>query len=136
MALTKGKTGSNGKRLPFAEVVTARKTELGLSYRALSARTKELDPEGRGLSTAYLVQLFNGNEDPIPRAIRLIAAALALEPDDFLEYRLHLARAWLDERIDFERAAETYDSLPAAARARMSSEIPQQPRRGRRLLSI
>ena len=136
MALTKGKTDSAGKRVPFAEVVTARKTELGLSYRTLSARTKELDPEGRGLSTAYLVQLFKGNEDPIPRAIRLIAAALDLEPDDFLEYRLHLARAWLDERIDFERAAETYDALPAAARDRMSTEIAQPPRRGRRLMSV
>jgi len=52
---------------PFAEVVTERKAELGLSFRELERRTKDLD-DGRGLSTAHLVRLFHGDEDPIPRA--------------------------------------------------------------------
>ena len=61
---------------------------------------------GAGLSNAYLVQLFNGNEDPVPRAMRLIATALELEPGDFVEYRLHLIRDAFDERVDRQRAVD------------------------------
>lgn len=101
--------GNSGQR--FAHVVTARKEELGLSFRALARLTKELDTDGRGLSSAYLVQLFNGNEDPVPRALRLIALALDLVPEDFVEYQLHQWRDALDERVDFDRAVATLQEL-------------------------
>ncbi|MEJ7783823.1 MAG: helix-turn-helix transcriptional regulator [Solirubrobacteraceae bacterium] len=93
---------------PFAEVVTERKAELGLSFRDLERRTKELDV-GRGLSAAHLVRLFHGDEDPIPRTIALIARALDMSEGDFLEFHLHVMRARLDERLDFKTAAENFE---------------------------
>ena len=93
---------------PFAETATARKQELGLSFRELARRTKEVDETGRGLSSAYLVQLFKGNEDPVPRPMRLVAEALGMRPEDFIEYLLHEARHALDERIDFDQAVSNY----------------------------
>lgn len=89
---------------PFAEVVTERKAQLDLSFRDLERRTKDFD-DGRGLSAAHLVRLFHRDEDPVPRAITLIAAALEMPAESFLEYHLHEMRKSLDERLDFETAA-------------------------------
>jgi transcriptional regulator with XRE-family HTH domain len=128
------KHGSAAGWKSFADVVTERKAELGLSFRELERKTKDLD-RGRGLSAAYLVQLFNGNEDPVPRAMRLIAGALELAPDDFVEYRLHLLRDGLDERVDFERAVENLklvESLGPDVPARLSAASPNGPRGRRR----
>jgi transcriptional regulator with XRE-family HTH domain len=99
---------------PFAEVVTERKAQLGLSFRDLERRTKDLD-DGRGLSAAHMVRLFHGDEDPVPRAITLIAAALEMPVGDFLEYHLHEERTRLDERLDFDAAAVNFDRLKATS---------------------
>jgi len=116
-------TNGNSAR-PFADVVSARKEELGLSFRELARVTQELDDDGRGLSSAYLVQLFNGNEDPVPRAIRLIASALGLEPEDIIEYWLQQMRDSLDERVvGVECAVANFRALGGAdARKRVSLE--------------
>lgn len=118
---------------PFAEVVTERKAELGLSFRDLERRTKDLD-DGRGLSAAHLVRLFHGDEDPIPRAITLIAAALEMSAECFLEYHLHEMRKSLDERLDFETAAANLELAKAKgyepAAPRTTSRVPVV--RGRR----
>lgn len=127
------KQGSAESWRPFADVVTERKAQLGLSFRDLERKTRDLD-SGRGLSAAYLVQLFNGNEDPVPRAIRLIAGALELAPEEFIEYRLHLIRDGLDERVDFERAVENLklvESLGPDVPARLSA-ASSNGSRGRR----
>jgi len=123
---------TNGKPIqPFAEVATARKQELGLSFRELARRTKDLDDTGRGLSSAYLVQLFKGNEDPVPRPMRLVADALEMRPEDFIEYLLHEARHALDERVDFEQAVSNYfDALGADGRDRLRTD--RAPRAGAR----
>jgi len=115
MAFSKGNA-----TLRFAEVVTARKEELGLSFRELARLTQELDEDGRGLSSAYLVQLFKGNEDPVPRGIRLIARAIGLAPEDFVEYQLHELREALDERVDFDRAVANLQALGPDAPGRLS----------------
>ncbi|MDQ3675562.1 MAG: hypothetical protein M3401_01980 [Actinomycetota bacterium] len=128
------KQGSAEPWRPFAAVVTERKAKLGISFRELERKTKDLDG-GKGLSAAYLVQLFNGNEDPVPRAIRLIAGALELAPDDFIEYRLHLIRDGLDERVDFERAVQNLklvESLGPDVPARLSAGSTSAPRGRRR----
>jgi len=118
---------------PFAEVVTERKAELGLSFRELERRTKDLD-DGRGLSTAHLVRLFHGDEDPIPRAITLIARVLDMAPADFLEHHLHEMRTRLDERLDFQTAAENFE-LAKAKQYQPAAPHPTSPApvvRGRR----
>lgn len=118
---------------PFADVVTERKAQLGLSFRDLERRTKELD-DGRGLSAAHLVRLFHGDEDPVPRAITLIAAALEMSASEFLEYHLHEMRISLDERVDFETAAANLELAKAKGYAptapRAMSRLPVV--RGRR----
>ena len=98
---------------PFADVATERKAELGVSFRELERRTKELDG-GRGMSAAHLLQLFHGNEDPVLRTILLVAGALQMPPDDFIEYRLHHFRASLDERLDFDRAVQSYELIASS----------------------
>ena len=114
---------------PFAEVATSRKRALGLSFRQLARRTKDLDDTGRGLSSAYLVQLLNGNEHPVPRNITLTAHALDMAPEAFVEYRLHQIRDALDERVSFERAVHNLDTLGSDALARLATG--NTPREGR-----
>lgn len=114
---------------PFAEVATSRKQALGLSFRQLERRTKDLDDTGRGLSSAYLVQLLNGNEHPVPRNITLTAQALEMEPEAFVEYRLHQIRDAFDERVSFERAVRNLDALGDDALARLATG--HAPREGR-----
>ena len=112
---------------PLADVATARKLELGVSFRELERRTKELDG-GRGMSAGYLVQMFNGNEDPVPRTIRLIAGALEMSAEDFIEYRLHALRQSLDERLNRQKAVESYvliESLaPPEVMAHLAADTP------------
>ena len=119
MSTSQIESSSGYDERPFAVVVTERKHELGLSYSVLSARTKAMDRDGRGLSPAYLVRLFNGYEDPVARAICLIAGALGFEPEDFVEYHLHLARAILDERVDRDRAVQSLKLLSDENREQM-----------------
>ena len=110
---------------PFAEVVTERKAELGLSFRKLERRTKDLD-DGRGLSAAHLVRLFHGDEDPVPHAISLISRALDMTPADFLEHHLHEMRSRLDERLDFQTAADNYE-LAKAKQYQPAAPHPASP---------
>lgn len=114
---------------PFAEVATSRKQALGLSFRQLARHTKELDEAGRGMSPAYLVQLFNGNEHPGPRNITLTAHALEMAPEAFIEYRLHEIRDALDERVSFDRALRNLAALGDDALARLATGTA--PREGR-----
>jgi len=130
-------TFTNGNtEQPFADVVKARKEELGMSFRELSRATRELDEAGCGLSSGYLVQLFKGNEDPVPRAIELIAQALSLPAEDFVEYQLHEMRELLDERVDFERAVANLRALRAADAPKLSRARDAVRARGRRRQTV
>ncbi len=95
---------AGGTLEPFGAALRRLKAEAGLSFRQLAERVRELDPAGRGLSAGYLVQLANGDEDPPPGAISLIATAFGFEPSYFVEYRLALVREAFDERVSFEGA--------------------------------
>ena len=107
-----------------------------MSFRELSRATRELDEAGRGLSSGYLVQLFKGNEDPVPRAIELIARALSLPAEGFVEYQLHEMRELLDERVDFERAVANLRALRAADAPELSRAQDAPRVRGRRRQAI
>lgn len=119
---------------PFCEVAGELKTASGLSFTRLAARTRELDHERRGLSASYVTQLFNGKLPPVPRALRLIAAAMDVQPDVFVEYRLHEARRTLDETVDFAAAVSNLgrlERLAAAGTATLVSPANTDGRAGR-----
>ena len=68
---------------PFGETMQALLTETGLTYRQLAARTE--------LSAGYLNHIVHGNR-PVPanEVIATLAAALGVEPEHFLEYRVRV----------------------------------------------
>lgn len=84
----------------------------GLTYRSLASQTREEDPEGRGVTYAYLCGLTSGREYPSRRALELIAACLELEPSYFAEYRLAELQSQLDaRRVGFDAAWRRYSEL-------------------------
>jgi transcriptional regulator with XRE-family HTH domain len=78
----------------FAELRKAR----GVSLRRVAQRTKEIDTTGKGLSPSYLGALATGTQPPSSQALQLIAEALDVSPNTFVEYRLASVRAAFDER--------------------------------------
>jgi transcriptional regulator with XRE-family HTH domain len=96
----------------FAEVFHDLRRTRGLTYRELAARTVHLDPEGKGLTHGYLASLAKGNETPTKRAIEVIANALEIEPQVFVEWRLAVVRTHFDEQaVGLERAATNLSDL-------------------------
>lgn len=88
---------------PFGEALRNLMEDRGLSYRALSKATEDVD--GKGLTHAHLNMLANGHDKPSLRAMELIAAATRIVPDYFAEYRLAKAVRDLDpEIVGFEQA--------------------------------
>jgi transcriptional regulator with XRE-family HTH domain len=83
-----------------------------LTYRALAARTRELDPAGAGVSTGHLANLVSGRSRPSIPVLELIARALDVPPDAFAEYALAQLRRELDpSRAGFETAWRRYRQL-------------------------
>ena len=68
---------------PFGPTVERLMNETGVTYRALADKTK--------LSAGYLNHLVHGNR-PVPSndVVETLAAALAVEPEHFREYRLRV----------------------------------------------
>ncbi len=83
---------------PFGPTVERLMGETGLTYRGLAEKT--------GLSAGYLNHLVHGNR-PVPSndVIRTLAAALAVDPEHFREYRLRI----ITERL--EQMPELVDRL-------------------------
>lgn len=82
--------------------------DAGLSFRALSARTRRHDPTAGGLTHGHLGQLAGGHQHPSQRALQLIAASFDIDPEYFVEYRLARLRHDLDERaVGYEHALRT-----------------------------
>jgi len=75
---------------PFGSTIERLMGETGTTYRALAAKT--------GLSAGYLNHLVHGNR-PVPsnEVVRTLAAALAVEPEHFREYRLRRITERLEE---------------------------------------
>lgn len=88
------------------------------SLRELADQTRTADEHGRGLSYAYLSKLERGAVRAAPAVIELISDTFDIDPERFLEYRLHTARLRLDERHAGLRSAEDalrhFESLTAA----------------------
>ena len=86
-----------------------------LSYRGLSAATRELD--GKGVTHAHINMLANGHDKPSMRAMELIADACEVDPSYFAEYRLAVAMRELDPaEVGLEQALENLNASLAARR--------------------
>lgn len=101
---------------PISEVLPALMRDDGSSFRSLAARTRKVDADGRGVTYSYLAGIAGGHEHPSIRALQLLAAAFAVEPAYFAEYRLAELRRQLSEReVGFEAAYRRYSTLTHAA---------------------
>jgi transcriptional regulator with XRE-family HTH domain len=97
---------------PITVTLRALMGERDVTYRALADLTRARDPEGRGVTYAYLCGLASGREYPSRRSLELIAASLELEPSYFAEYRLAELRRELNGReVGFEAAWRRYSEL-------------------------
>jgi transcriptional regulator with XRE-family HTH domain len=83
---------------PFGPTMERLMDESGLTYRALASKT--------GLSAGYLNHVVHGNR-PVPSndIVERLAAALGVESEHFLEYRVRT----ITERL--ERMPELVDRL-------------------------
>ena len=97
---------------PLRDSLPALMQTRDVTYRALAARTRELDQAGAGVSTGHLANLVSGRNRPTMTVLELIAAALNVRPEYFAEYRLAALRRSLDERaVGFQAACERYLEL-------------------------
>lgn len=93
---------------PFPETLRALMAEAEISFRALAAELRQIDPTGQGLTHGHLGQLAGGHQHPSRRALELLAAAFDRQPEYFIEYRLAQLRRDLDEReVGYQRARDT-----------------------------
>lgn len=78
---------------PFGATVQALMAETGTTYRALAERTN--------LSAGYLNHIVHGNR-PVPATgvLRVLAAALGVEPEHFREHRIRVITERLEEMPD------------------------------------
>jgi transcriptional regulator with XRE-family HTH domain len=78
---------------PFGPTAIALMDESGVTYRGLAARSD--------LSAGYLNHIMHGNR-PVPsnEVIKRLAKALDVEPEHFLEYRLRVITARLEQMPD------------------------------------
>jgi len=83
-----------------------------ISFRALAARSRRIDDDGRGLTAGHLANLASGHDHPSRRALELLAACFDLEAQYFPEHRLAELREAIDERrVGFPAAYRTYERL-------------------------
>ncbi len=90
-------TESAQTTLPFGDAFAELKSKAGWSYREISRRTADVDPEGRGISASHLAHLAGESERPSPMSIALLATVFGVDPQYFREYRLAQVRALFDE---------------------------------------
>ena len=106
----------------FPEAFAGLKSRAGLTFRQLSARTRQVDPARKGLSHGHLARLANGEEPILPDAMRMIAAAFdEIEgPTYFVEYRMAELRDAFDPRLGDPRQVLqrflAWEALPEARR--------------------
>jgi transcriptional regulator with XRE-family HTH domain len=101
-----------GTDQPITVALKALMRERRLTLRSLAEITRTHDPEGRGVTFAYLGGLTSGREHPSRRSLELVAASLDLEPDYFPEYQLAKLRDELNpKRAGFRAAWQRYLEL-------------------------
>lgn len=89
--------------VPFGQRLAELRGEL--SRHGLAVRTRQLDSEGKGLSHTYIAKLERNVSRPSAQTMELVAAALEIDPAEFLDYRLHQVRSQFDQAHGLERAA-------------------------------
>ncbi len=110
----------------FGEALRQLMEARAMSYRSLSAATRELD--GKGVTHAHINMLANGHDKPSMRAMELIAKACDVDPSYFAEYRLAVAMRELDPaEVGLEQALANLNASLAgqrksAARARKDQQ--------------
>jgi len=99
--------------------------EHGATLRGVASRTRELDETGRGMNHTYISAVLNGRESPSPRSLELLARALDIDPEFFIEYRMGKLREAINPRVvGFEAAARRFADLSGESAAALSA-IPQ-----------
>jgi len=110
---------------PFGESLHSLMDERSLTYRGLAEATRKLD--GKGITHAHINMLANGHDKPSMRAMELIAAACADDPDYFAEYRLAAAMRELDPaEVGLEQALENLNARLGARRTSGARGRPSQ----------
>jgi transcriptional regulator with XRE-family HTH domain len=112
-----------GTDRPFHEAVRGALAERGMTFRALAARTSELDPDRKGYSHSYLTTL-GAHDRPTPAAIEIVARALNVPPSYFAEYRLSAVRGLFDEGQ--QGLAQALQNLEAL-RDLVDAQLPAPP---------
>ncbi|HTU16411.1 MAG TPA: helix-turn-helix transcriptional regulator [Solirubrobacterales bacterium] len=91
---------------PISELLPELRKARGWSRDRLSHEAFNIDPTGT--SSQQIASIELGRRPASARTIAALSEALGVEPTEFIEYRLALARHALDEeRVGIERAAKT-----------------------------
>ena len=94
----------------------------GATLRGVAKRTRELDEAGKGMNHTYISAVLNGREIPSPRSLELIARALDIDPEFFIEYRMGKLREAINPRVvGFEAAARRFADLSGESAAALSA---------------
>ena len=104
---------------PITVVLRRLLDERGATLRGIASRTRALDESGRGMNHTYISAVLNGRESPSPRSLELIARALEISPEFFIEYRMGKLREAINPRVvGFEAAARRYADVSGEKLAR------------------
>lgn len=97
---------------PVTVVLRQLLDERGATLRGIASRTRELDETGKGMNHTYISAVLNGRESPSPRSLELIARALDISPEFFIEYRIEKLREAINPRVvGIEVAARRFADL-------------------------
>jgi transcriptional regulator with XRE-family HTH domain len=117
---------------PFPEAFRAIREMQGLSEREVSKRAAR---HGSPTTHSTMHRIYNGQLPAFPYHIKAISAALAVDPDTFVEYRLWKVMQMFDivgdahrqlEPVPFDRALhnlERFEELTAEASRRPASAV-------------
>ena len=85
---------------PIAEALRSLMEERGFTFRSLEAATREASPPSGGLTNSYLNQLATGRATRFTaEAMEILASALDVPANAFLEYQSEVVRNAFDFRV-------------------------------------
>lgn len=115
---------------PFGRKLRRLREQREISLERFAQLTVDHDPDGKGLTFGYVGQLERGTQRPNVKRMEFFADLLGIEPTEFIEYKLAMARRELDERaVPLEQAARTLDQTQAALRAMALEEEAKEAER-------
>ena len=101
---------------PFSKALRALMESKKISYDRLAKATKIVDPEGKGLSGAFIHLLTTEKRAPLIRHIELLASALEISPNHFTEYRQYVVSnkaKLLENKYGYEELLEELAAIEA-----------------------